>query len=575
MRPVEIFQDSNRLPLQPNNNSTELHFNLPSTSNQSNPPTATDTSTNRRLRKPIRPPLDCRPTKNCNSHPRSDSSLHGNRSLDGDDDFFDLASRKPVRFVSKTLGLSVNNISTELNSPGKKPSLNPQPTSGTHQSNLIDLSDDEASDSDGGDEQNDYMALRRSPQKRTVELPLWTKRKEGHTIRLDSSSDGESTSGRNELNLLSSDESNSVRASTSKKKIDPKDPRLSGKNNRSKKPKSRSPTPPPRLSTHGDARPNASSSRRSRPLVSPRVGRSFVDEDQIDLDDDLMNESLDPAVKELARRAKAQNPYPHSGSARTGGRRATGKQLILNVTYITDPRRNSQTQISNPDRKLLVKTNTKHTFQKVYAVLERQLSLQPNSLILVHKNVKLSRFVTPESLNMIFETNLKGYESRVWEYVQQVSRVSDRPTQEIFSTDENYRQSQSLDQSPGEGSTRTTVRRKEDEEVGDLSRSEGLAREVSKEKEKLIAITVRDNRRRQLELLVRPTTTMLSIVKQFIKEITSNQSSGDGDESRIGSDELKRLSGSCKVEFDGEAIGLRSRVDETDIGSDDIVDIRF
>ncbi|KAI8457648.1 hypothetical protein BY996DRAFT_546532 [Phakopsora pachyrhizi] len=243
-----------------------------------------------------------------------------------------------------------------------------------------------------------------------------------------------------------------------------------------------------------------------------------------------MNESLDPAVKELARRAKAQNPYPHSGSARTGGRRATGKQLILNVTYITDPRRNSQTQISNPDRKLLVKTNTKHTFQKVYAVLERQLSLQPNSLILVHKNVKLSRFVTPESLNMIFETNLKGYESRVWEYVQQVSRVSDRPTQ---------------------------------------------AREVSKEKEKLIAITVRDNRRRQLELLVRPTTTMLSIVKQFIKEITSNQSSGDGDESRIGSDELKRLSGSCKVEFDGEAIGLRSRVDETDIGSDDIVDIRF
>ncbi|CAH7667307.1 expressed protein [Phakopsora pachyrhizi] len=522
MRPVEIFQDSNRLPLQPNNNSTELHFNLPSTSNQSNPPTATDTSTNRRLRKPIRPPLDCRPTKNCNSHPRSDSSLHGNRSLDGD-------------------------VSTELNSPGKKPSLNPQPTSGTHQSNLIDLSDDEASDSDGGDEQNDYMALRRSPQKRTVELPLWTKRKEGHTIRLDSSSDGESTSGRNELNLLSSDESNSVRASTSKKKIDPKDPRLSGKNNRSKKPKSRSPTPPPRLSTHGDARPNASSSRRSRPLVSPRVGRSFVDEDQIDLDDDLMNESLDPAVKELARRAKAQNPYPHSGSARTGGRRATGKQLILNVTYITDPRRNSQTQISNPDRKLLVKTNT------------RQLSLQPNSLILVHKNVKLR----------------EGYESRVWEYVQQVSRVSDRPTQEIFSTDENYRQSQSLDQSPGEGSTRTTVRRKEDEEVGDLSRSEGLAREVSKEKEKLIAITVRDNKRRQLELLVRPTTTMLSIVKQFIKEITSNQSSGDGDESRIGSDELKRLSGSCKVEFDGEAIGLRSRVDETDIGSDDIVDIRF
>lgn len=81
---------------------------------------------------------------------------------------------------------------------------------------------------------------------------------------------------------------------------------------------------------------------------------------------------------------------------------------------------------------------------------------------------------------------------------------------------------------------------------------------------KLISITVRTKDRRSVELLVRSTTTIRSIVKNFLSEI------GHPVDGRV----LTELS-KFKILFDGQELEPSSKVSDHEICDEDILDFIF
>lgn len=77
-----------------------------------------------------------------------------------------------------------------------------------------------------------------------------------------------------------------------------------------------------------------------------------------------------------------------------------------------------------------------------------------------------------------------------------------------------------------------------------------------------LTITVRRGQERDLDLTVKKTTSVLAIIKQFLKE----------DEGLLG-EALTRKAKRCTLEFDGERLALESKVGETELDDGDLCDV--
>lgn len=81
-----------------------------------------------------------------------------------------------------------------------------------------------------------------------------------------------------------------------------------------------------------------------------------------------------------------------------------------------------------------------------------------------------------------------------------------------------------------------------------------------------MTITVRSGKEEGLQMDVKPTTTMNAIAKQYIRHVK-----GDS----ISDVELRGMLSRCRLEFDGDHLDLKTRVQETDIDDGEVIDLVF
>lgn len=557
----------------------------------------------------IRPP---RPNKRLASS-QDQNSTHPTQALD-EDDFFNLSSHKPIRFVSKTLGL-------QAASPGRS-SITCRQSLPTYPSNVIDLSDqDEPMTSDeGSHHQSDHdRSILNRPKSKSNHvprhLPTWTK--SPHLIQLDGSSDEEPTT------LPSTTQQVGTDHSLSQKRTKSFDPSTATDLSQNIQPsKSRSPTPPPLpnqdtlLRTMEDV--YQALSRKDQLSTEPkRILAALQRQEEIQLKralDDLDPTSTStPSSIRTPDRSRTRAPSRIARGPTTDPKNlgrsndiqkpstshhthlSLGTTITLSISMVLDPRiaaRSLQQQVDDYQHPILYTMKSAERFQVIYDEFHRRTNLPMNRLVVSHDDIKLSPFVTPESIRIYSQATLKVYESSVWEYVSSLrrQRLTQPSTSDVGpdaqgsptrlanlldgkgSTSSSWApDDQPIDRRPTgtlESSTGTSSFKHSSppNPAEDRARSLELMPTVDSDETapKLISITVRTKDRRSVELLVRSTTTIRSIVKNFLSEI------GHPVDGRV----LTELS-KFKILFDGQELEPSSKVSDHEICDEDILDFIF
>ncbi|KAG0143414.1 hypothetical protein CROQUDRAFT_183584 [Cronartium quercuum f. sp. fusiforme G11] len=273
------------------------------------------------------------------------------------------------------------------------------------------------------------------------------------------------------------------------------------------------------------------------------------------MDDDSLFatiEGLDPALAQATRELKnvgQASSHPLTGSHVGTQSKWSGHEIQLSINLVFDPRKiatSSPEHRAMYERVFTVEIGTREEFSKVYEFVKAMNPHLPPHFVIARDHSKLSPFVTPESVHIITDTSLKAYEIDVWNYIKaNPDRLVDKPVEPnpLVLTNISSLPSNLLP-----------------------SHSAGDEHEAEKEHEGTITIRVRSGKEEGLEMLVKPTTKMITIARQFIKQIKSDS---------ISEDQVKNQLSNCRLEFDGEHLDLSKRVQEIGIEDGEMIDITF
>ncbi|KAH9811821.1 hypothetical protein DFH28DRAFT_980656 [Melampsora americana] len=444
---------------------------------------------------------------------------------DDDDDFCNLSSRNPVQFVSKTLGLTAGDRrSASVVAPS---SCAPEHQSPERPTNVIYLSDED-SDKAGSSSQpgsdievsqaSTGRTRRRKRKSSSVKLPKWTMEKV-----IDSSSDEElskKTTGKNRAMSVSSDDSDNSDKPEPSKTIQAK----AVKEKRAR----RAPTPPPRIDQYLINQNLNLHALRCQLAMGSRSSTADDSSEAFATSDDLDESTLDPALAQVRRQIMTSNEgnFQANRSHETGTQvQWSGHEIELSVSMVFDPRK-----IATSDPMEIKVYEEREPFSKVYDVLyATNPHFPPDSIILARDNIKLSPWVTPQSVDIMTDTTLKAYEPDVWQFIKTNPVQSNtRDNHQAINYQPETGNQSSQDEAPSAINASEKTDNKRDEEnrgVGDNH----------------IKITVRNGNKNGLEMIVKPTTSAKK----------------------------------CKLEFDGEHLELTTKIQETEIEDGEVLDLIF
>jgi len=197
----------------------------------------------------------------------------------------------------------------------------------------------------------------------------------------------------------------------------------------------------------------------------------------------------------------------------------------------------------------------------VYHKFHLYTGLPVNRLVVTHDNIKLSPFVTPESLKMFGNTNLKVYDVHAWEYVSSIRRQRAH----VPSQNEQEHLREEMENLPIRSSQPLEEEVISESNTGAAAGGGERQEECGSPPAGLINLTVRTKDRQQVELSVKPTTTLRSIVKNSLIELghPAHSSSNPPDPQKF------------KIHFDGEDLPFSSTVADHDLCDDDVLDLFF
>ncbi|KAA1127498.1 hypothetical protein PGTUg99_037334 [Puccinia graminis f. sp. tritici] len=470
-----------------------------------------------------------------------------NRNPNDDDegDFFNLSSRQPRHFVSKTLGLTKHSPAPSKPSTSKSPtrsSLDPP----AQKLNLVDLSGDENSNDDGDD--SDDMSEDDCKNKKRLSsrpLPTWTRASQ---ILAAESLSAEENEGSNQAD----DQAKRSRDGTDQK------PRNGAKRAEKSPAKSRSPTPPPApdeqvirktmkalyqtLTQQG----HASSLQKQAAEAARKVEEAQLIQTLNGLDD--------PTIPDTYTTVNARGLNAHRGPNRAPANHALGTPITFTINMVMDPRFAATATLQTKEhyeRPIHFIMQSGEQFDVVYQRFHEITGLPADQLVVSYDHIKLSPFVTPESVRIYGgNTALKVYESSAWEYVSDLRR---HRAQKPRQADEEEVLREELKNLPI-GSERG---RSEATEVP-MEGADGGA-EPQESVVGLINLTVRTKDKQKVELSVKPSTSIRSILKNSL--IHLNFQGPSPDPTRF------------KISFDGEDLPFSSIVSDHDLDHDDVLDL--
>ncbi|EGG13228.1 uncharacterized protein MELLADRAFT_76228 [Melampsora larici-populina 98AG31] len=467
--------------------------------------------------------------------------------------FCNLSSRNPVQFVSKTLGLTAGDRrSASAVAPSSGVPENHSPERST---NVIYLSDEDSDKAGTSSSSSDGHTRRKKRKSPSVKLPDWTMNKV-----LDSSSSDEELfkkkkKGKARASSLSSDDSNDS------DQPEPSKPTLA--KSVQEKRAVRAPTPPPTMNPHLMSL-NLHTLRCQLAVRSSSSAAHSILQAQDDPTeaygtlDDLDESSLDPALAQVRRQVMTANKGTPQAKHHEPGTQLqwSGHDIQLSVGMVFDPRKiatSDPTEIEMYEEVFDISISTREPFSKVYEHLyAMNPQFPPDSIILARDNIKLSPWVTPHSVDMMTDTALKAYETDVWQFIKTNPVRSNRRDDDHTNNDEPTTSDSIEDRQP-EAHTSANPSVNSNNKKDEIGSNH-------------IKLTVRNGNKNGLEMIVKPTTTASSIIRQFLKEMA------DG---KITEDEIKSQLEKCKLEFDGETLELTTKVQDTDIEDGEVLDLVF
>lgn len=493
--------------------------------------------------KPTRRPQ--RPIKRVSTQPANDPNP--------EDDFFNLSNRKQIHFVSKTLGLNTASPAPSNPSTSKSPtraSVDPPQKN----VNLVDLSGDENSDEvdpDSDDMSEEDKKAKKNNSSRA--LPDWTKAPK--ILPLDSSSDEEiEGSGHPNGNGKQAQHRSGQKPGKGGKQADTSVPEPA---------KSRSPTPPPQQDeeamrkamkslyktlTHQD---HVSSLQKQTLEAARKLEEARLIQTLNGLDDPMVPATYTTVVARNQNRPQGSNQPAN---------RSLGAMITLTINMVMDPRvaANATQQAKDHfERPTTFNMQSGEKFDVIYQRFHELTGLPAHQLVVSYDHIKLSPFVTPESVRIYGNTALKVYESSAWEYVTSLRRqrahIPSQPNEEELLREEL--KNLPLVSQDEQGSIEAAGVSGETQDVEMASPEPAAAG--------LLNLTVRTKDKSRVELSVKPTTTIRSIVKNTLIELDHPLQSQPPDPKKF------------KIHFDGQDLPFSSTVADHDLEDDDVIDLSF
>ncbi|KAI7967678.1 hypothetical protein MJO29_000955 [Puccinia striiformis f. sp. tritici] len=483
-----------------------------------------------------------------------------------DDDFFNLSSRKQIQFVSKTLGLKGTPTGVAPNHPSDSKSP-------TNKNKVVNLSGDENSDEDGNgsndsssssssedDDLNDHRKSHKKNHNRTSKvLPTWTRAsKISHP---DSSSDSDHEGSDNPDSKTKGECDNIPKPRKGKGRAMPVEP------------KSRSPTPPP-APDEGEVR------RRIQTTIQTLTQQDIVSA--------ASKYALESARKqEELRLLQALNSLDDPSITPTSGHptipvsksdtldlQHSGTDIIFTINMVLDPRLVAKTTKQAKDkyeRPIRFEMKSGQRFDVVYQKFHELTGIPISQLVVSYDHIKLSPFVTPESVRIYANTALKVYDLNSWTYVcterRQRARIA---SQGVEERDHEEVMREDLENLPLE--TNSTTEPSSAAEGGQMEDIEMTGPDQNSTNNgngggQTINLTVRTKDQTRVELTVKSSTTIRAILKNSLIELNLPPQTSQVSDSILNS--------KFKIHFDGLLLPFDSCVDDHDLDDDDVLDLSF